>query len=107
MAEIRSGGAFDDPLVISLLEQATHHQVEALACLREHHDPRAGPLSGPERNALRLRALEHVCQARRLLVRAQQVSQLSSSVLEDGLARLATLAQRLELPGSAIRRTRD
>ncbi len=80
------------------MEQAGAHQTRALVALRRARDPSAGPLAPPRRRVFRVRALEHILSARRLLERARRETHYPEllSILEEHLARLATTAASTE-----------
>ena len=102
MDEILPGITEDNPLVICAVEHAARHQTQALACLREARDPRAGPSSPVERHNLLLEALDHVHRARNLLLRAQQTarSNQTAGVLDGHLQKLDAVARSIELQES-------
>jgi hypothetical protein len=100
MYEMGLGISEDNPIVVAALERAGWHQTRALACLREARDPRAGPLSAPERQALLEETREQLQHARRGLQRAQRASQspTTSGALEGYLQKLATVDQSITWP---------
>jgi hypothetical protein len=100
MYEMGLGTSEDNPLVVTALERAGWHQTRALACLREARDPRAGPLTAAEHQALLEETRAHLQRARRQLQRAQHAAQhpTTSEALEGYLQKLAAVDQSITWP---------
>jgi hypothetical protein len=98
MTQIFLSTTDQDVIVATLIEQASAHQMSALACIRESRDPKAGPLSDLERHLLHRRALAYLQEARVLLLRAQQASRMAQFAvpLSQQLAQLSGVVQQLE-----------
>jgi hypothetical protein len=92
-----SQGASDARLA-RWMEQAGAHQTRAVSWLRRARDPASGPLPVTQRREMLMRALEHILNARRLLLRAQKEAEDAAllTALDTHLARLASTAESTE-----------